>query len=302
MVHTEIFEQPLFEDYELLDSGNARKLERFGKRILDRPDPQALWEPLDPEAWARADLRFERESDRGGRWEGRLRSRREEHQWPLAFGEARFLIRPTPFKHVGLFPEQASNWVWTAERLRALAAGEVRRGGARPRLLNLFGYTGAGSVLAAKAGAEVTHVDASRTTLAWMRENLEQSGLAGDAVRIVLEDALRFVRREVRRGSRYAGVLLDPPHYGRGPKGETWRFEEDIAALLRETSRLLAEESFLVLSTYSIGLSPLSLHGLLSELEGGEVRAGELALPHAASSTEGAPRLLPCGCCARWWR
>ena len=296
MVHTEIFEQPLFEDYELLDSGNGRKLERFGKRVLDRPDPQALWEPGEPAAWAGADLRFERESDRGGRWERPSRSRpgKLEAQWPLSFGEARFHIRPTPFKHVGLFPEQASNWVWTEERLRALGAGS---GAERPRVLNLFGYTGAGSVLAAQAGAEVTHVDASRTTLAWMRENLELSGLANDAVRIVLEDALRFVRREVRRGSRYAGVLLDPPHYGRGPKGEKWRFEDDIAPLLRETSQLLAEQSFLVLSTYAIGFSPLSLHGLLSELEGGEVRTGELALPHANGS-----RLLPCGFCARWWR
>ncbi len=300
MVQTEIFEHPFFEDYELLDSGNGRKLERFGARVLDRPDPQALWEPRVPAEWEAADLRFVRESDRGGLWERPGRSFTSstglEAQWPVAFGEARFLIRPTPFKHVGLFPEQASNWVWTAQRIEALA-----RNGPRPRVLNLFGYTGAGSVLAAQSGAEVTHIDASRSSLAWMRENLESSGLASDAIRIVLEDALRFVRREVRRGSRYAGLLIDPPHYGRGPKGEKWRFEMDIAPLIREAGQLLAEESFLVLSTYAIGFSPLSLHGLLSELDGGEVRTGELALPHRPH--EGlAKRLLPCGFCARWQR
>jgi len=291
MVQTEIFEQPVFEDYELIDSGNGRKLERFGHRILDRPDPQALWEPSSSESWERADLRFERESDRGGRWErpSRTVARPTEAQWPVAFGEARLLIRPTPFKHVGLFPEQASNWVWVAE--------ELERMGERPRLLNLFGYTGAGSVLAAKAGARVTHVDASRTTLAWVRDNLELSGLPADGIRIVLEDALRFVRREVRRGARYAGILIDPPHYGRGPKGEKWRFEFDIQALIREASKLLAENSFLVLSTYAIGFSALSLYGLLAELEGGRARTGELALVETRGD-----RLLPCGSCARWQR
>lgn len=302
MPRLQIFEHPPFAGHELLDSGGGRKLERFGSRVLDRPDPQALWRPAAPERWAEADLRFVRESDRGGRWEpgrGRGAGRRgsggartgpgSEPGWTVGFGGATLRVRPTPFKHVGLFPEQAANWVWMADELARL--------GEHPRVLDLFGYTGAASVLAALAGAEVTHVDASKKTLAWLRENLVLSGLGEKAVRVVLDDALAFVRREARRGVRYDGILLDPPHFGRGPKGERWQFEDDAAGLVEVCAELLAERAFLVLSTYAIGFSPLSLLGLLGELEGGEVEAGELALPETAGG-----RLLPCGFCARWRR
>lgn len=292
---------PPFPEHELLDSGGGEKLERFGALLLRRPDPQALWRKrlAEPE-WERADLRFVRESDRGGRWEAREGAhplaRAAEPRWPIRFAGATFVLRPTPFKHVGIFPEQAANWA-LFERFER---GEAER---RPALLNLFGYTGAASVLAARAGWSVTHVDASRLSLAWLRENLAASGLAEEAVRVVLDDALGFARRELRRGARYEAVLLDPPHHGRGPKGERWQLEEGLAPLVETAARLVAERSFLVLSTYAVGLSPLALANLLEdqrELLGGASEVGELALRESGDPRSA--RLLPAGFCARWAR
>jgi 23S rRNA (cytosine1962-C5)-methyltransferase len=283
------FEPAPFPDHALLDSGGGEKLERFGALVLARPDPQALWRRrLEAPAWSSADLTFVRESDRGGRWEPRTHDALK-NGWTVAFEGARLRIRPTPFKHVGLFPEQAANWLWTRPLLAAL--------GPRPRLLNLFGYTGAASVLGALWGAEVTHVDASKTVLAWTQENARLSGLAEDALRVVLDDVLAFARREVRRGARYHGILLDPPHYGRGPRGEKWQLEFGLAPLVEACGKLLAERSFLVLSCYAVGYSPLALVNLLGDLEGGDVEAGELVLRE-----EGGARLLPCGFTARWRR
>jgi 23S rRNA (cytosine1962-C5)-methyltransferase len=287
------FDAPAWSDYALLDSGGGEKLERFGAVVLRRPDPQALWRrALGPEAWEAAELVFVRESDRGGRWEpaphASAAARRGE--WALGFEAARFLVRPTPFKHLGVFPEQATNWCWA----RALHAAF---GAPRPKLLNLFGYSGVASVLAAQAGYEVTHVDASKSAIAWTRDNAQASGLAPDALRVLVDDALGLARREARRGARYSVVLLDPPHYGRGPKGETWQFEDHMAELLEAVRGLLAERAAVALSTYAIGCSPLTLANLLSDLGAGEVAASELAL-------HGAPglRALPAGFCARWWR
>jgi len=285
-----------FPDHALLDSGDAEKLERFGGVVLRRPDPQALWKPRLPSSeWDRADLAFVRESDRGGRWEARRgadpRARGEKPVWDVTFDACRFRIRPTPFKHVGLFPEQATNW-------RLLAELRAHFGVERPRMLDLFGYTGAASIVAAKSGYDVTHVDASKTSLSWARENAAASGLAEDAVRWVLDDALAYARREVRRGSKYHVLLLDPPHFGRGPKGETWRFEEGIAPLVEAARELVEARALAVLSTYAIGCSPLALENLLGSFGPGELEAGELALPE-----EGADgRRLPAGFCARWSR
>ncbi len=292
------FEHPPLAAHALLDSGEGEKLERFGDVVLVRPDPMALWRRRrPPEEWAAADLVFVRESDRGGRWETRKgahpAARGPEPAWTVEVHGARLEIRPTPFKHVGLFPEQAANWAWLEERRPELARDE-------PRLLNLFGYTGAASILAARAGWQVTHVDASRSALAWARENAERSEVPAEAIRFLLDDASGFARREVRRGSRYEGILLDPPHYGRGPKGERWQFETGIAPLLEACGELLAEGSLLVLSAYAIGTSPLAFANLLGELEGGTVEAGELALPEEGDT--GPPRRLPCGFCARWSR
>lgn len=285
-----------FADHALLDSGNAEKLERFGGVVLRRPDPQALWSPrLAADAWRRADLTFVRESDRGGRWDARdgadPRARGAKPQWDVAFDACRFRIRPTPFKHVGLFPEQAANWRWI-ESARASLGAE------RPRMLDLFGYTGAASIVAARAGFDVTHVDASRTSLDWAAENAALSGLASDAVRWVLDDALAYARRETRRGRKYHAIVLDPPHYGRGPKGETWQFEDGIAALVAAARELLAERALVVLSTYAIGCSPLALENLVASFGPGDVEAGELALLEQGAGG----RRLPAGFCARWSR
>lgn len=293
MTRPSLFPTPELQDHALLDSGGGEKLERFGRVLLRRPDPQALWSPaLAPEEWARADLVFVRESDRGGRWEpgpsASAEARRGE--WSVRAETGTFLVRPTPFKHVGVFPEQHDNWRLVARSARAF---DVER----PRLLNLFGYTGVASVLAAQVGYEVTHVDASRTSIAWTRENAAASGLAPDALRVLVEDALQFARREVRRASRYHVVLLDPPHYGRGPKGERWQFEDDAAELVGIVGELLHERALVVLSTYAIGCSPLALENLLAELGGGARAAGELGLRAEADG-----RVLPAGFCARWSR
>jgi len=293
-----VFAQTEFADYELIDSGDGEKLERYGDVVVRRPDPQALWRRRAQAGEWSAHLAFERDPDSGGkrgRWieskSAPAHARGENAEWTIGWRDAKCIVRPTPFKHLGLFPEQAANWAWSLE-LRAAFGAE------RPRMLNLFGYTGVASIVAARAGYEVTHVDASKASLAWMRENARASGLADDALRIVLDDALAFARREVRRGARYSAILLDPPHYGRGPKGEVWQFEDHIAPMLGACRELLAERAFLVLSTYAIGFSPLALHNLLAEFAGARVEVGELALRER--ELPGAPaRLLPCGFCAR---
>lgn len=302
-VQPSIFESPTLSSYALLDSGGAEKLERFGSVLLRRPDPQALWRPrLSPGAWGAADLTFVRESDRGGRWAARAGAAREARgdspSWKIREGEATFLIKPTPFKHVGLFPEQASNWT-AIETLRKEfeAAGE-----ARPRLLNLFGYTGAASVLAARAGWDVTHVDASKTAITWTVDNAEATGLGRNSMRVICEDAMRFARREVRRGSTYHVVLLDPPHYGRGPKGEVWQLEDHLAELVETAGAIAAPKSMVVLSTYAVGYSPLAFQNLFADLGAGQTEAGELAIPESTSDETLAPRFLPAGFCARWAR
>ncbi len=296
------FAHPPFPDHALLDSGEGERLESFGPVVLRRPDPQALWrQRLPRERWDAAHLSFRRDPESGGRrgtWvtsaDAPAQARGRAPVWTVRWRSATCLVRPTPFKHVGLFPEQAANWAW-------IEAAAANLGSQRPRLLNLFGYTGVASIVALRAGFEVTHVDASRSSLSWARENLKASGLAGDSVRVLLEDALSFARRELRRGARYQGVLLDPPHHGRGPKRERWQLEEQLAPLIEACAGLLGEQSFLVLSTYAVGCSPLAFANLLDQLPGGQVEAGELALPEAGAGN--APRRqLPCGFCARFWR
>ena len=297
------FPFPGFPDYALLDSGGGEKLERYGAVRVRRPDPQALWRRrLDEQAWRSADLAFERDPSSGGRrgrWIAGARAAAElrvaEPRWSVRWQGAVCVVRPTPFKHLGLFPEQAANWAWIGARAGRFDARQ-------PRLLNLFGYTGLASIVAVGAGYEVTHVDASRSSLAWARENARASGLEESAFRVVLEDARAFCAREVRRGARYEAVLLDPPHHGRGPKGETWQFEEHLAELLESCGRLLAERAFLVLSAYAFGTSPLALANLLADLPPGEVQAGELALPEEVGEAATPPRSLPCGFCARYTR
>jgi 23S rRNA (cytosine1962-C5)-methyltransferase len=293
-----VFEARGIAGYALLDSGGGEKLERFGDVVLRRPDPQALWgRRQGPERWKGADLTFVRESDRGGRWEARPGAPAiavgKAPRWPFDLGRARLWIRPTPFKHVGLFPEQASTWE-LLEKVRPSLPE-------RPQLLNLFAYTGASSLVATSLGFAVTHVDASRAALDWARQNAELSSAPPAAIRWVLDDARAFARREAKRGTQYAGILLDPPHYGRGPKGEKWQLEEHLADLLGVCRRLLSPAAFLVLSTYAVGYSPITLANLLNDLGEGRVEAGELTLPEESLPDEGS-RMLPCGQCARWYR
>lgn len=303
MVH--VLAAPELTGYALIDSGAGEKLERFGEVTLRRPDPQALWRKGRPDTvWDSADLTFVRESDRGGSWCSREDAPRcargDDPEWAIEHEGARFLIRPTPFKHVGLFPEQVANWSLVQEAGQALGLRE-------PRMLNLFGYTGAASVLAARSGFAVTHVDASKTSITWAVDNAEASGLGRSALRVVCEDALRFARRAARRGSEYEVILLDPPHYGRGPKGEVWRLEEHLAELIETAETIAADDALIVLSTYAVGYSPLAFARMLEGLDQGSaetrVEAGELAIPERSFAGPNAPeRLLPAGFCARWAR
>lgn len=248
---------PVLKEYELLDSGDFEKLERFGRYVTRRPEPQAIWHrSLPEEAWRqRADAAFLRDARSDERGEWRLKPQTPD-RWVVAYDyeEMRLRMRMglTSFKHVGIFPEQAANWNFIYDRCRALAAA-----GRKPRLLNLFAYTGGATLAARAAGAEATHVDSVKQVVTWARENMELSGL--DGVRWIVEDALKFVRREVRRGSRYDAIVLDPPAYGRGADGEKWILEEHIGEMLACCAQLLSsdEGAFLVLNLYSMGLSAM---------------------------------------------
>jgi 23S rRNA (cytosine1962-C5)-methyltransferase len=268
-------------DYALLDSGGGRKLERYGPYKVVRPEPQCLWTPALPaSAWEAADAVFDpTDEEDAGRW--RFQGRPKE-AWPLGWGDVRFTGRFTAFRHLAFFPEQAANWEWLDAKVRA-------RGG-QPRVLNLFGYTGVASLVMAAAGAAVTHVDASKKAVAWARENAELSGLADRPIRWITEDARKYVQREVRRGSTYDGIILDPPKYGRGPGGEVWRLFEDLPELARLCGELLSENaSFLVLNAYAERISGAALSGLLAEVlagRGGTIEWGELALAQEDGARE----------------
>jgi 23S rRNA (cytosine1962-C5)-methyltransferase len=263
-----------WSDYALLDSGGGRKLERYGPYSVVRPEPQAMWAPrLPDEAWAKADAVFDPSDDEdAGKW--RFRGKPKE-SWPMAWGQVRFHSRFTAFRHLAFFPEQAANWAWLDERVRAFRHGQ-------PRILNLFGYTGVASLVCAAAGAHVTHVDASKKAVGWARENAALSELEDRPIRWICEDARRYVQREVRRGSRYDGIILDPPKYGRGPDGEVWRLFEHLPELSALCAELLSENaSFMLLNAYAERISGAALSSLmLSKLPGrpGVIDWGELTL------------------------
>ena len=260
-------------DYALLDSGGGRKLERYGPYTVVRPEPQAMWTPRLPgSAWEKADAVFNpSDEEDAGNW--RFKGKPQE-SWPMAWGEAKFHARFTAFRHLAFFPEQAANWAWLDERLRATPG--------QPKVLNLFGYTGVASLVCAAAGAHVTHVDASKKAIGWARENAALSGLEDRPIRWICEDARRYVQREVRRGSRYDGIILDPPKYGRGPDGEVWRLFENLPELAALCTELLSENaSFLLLNAYAERISGAALSSLLaSNLQdrGGRIDWGELTL------------------------
>jgi len=281
-------------DHALVDCGDGRKLERYGQRLLIRPEPQCLWAPrLPQDTWTGANAVFEAADDEeAGRW--RFTGAMSE-TWPMAWRDINFHARFTAFRHLGVFPEHAANWEWIGNRIR----GSLREF----RLLNLFGYTGIASLAAAKAGASVTHVDASKRAVGWARENAALSGLADAPIRWLIEDARKWVTREVRRGARYDGIVLDPPKYGRGPSGEVWRLYEDLPDLIAGCAALLADEaSFLLLNAYSERLTGLALAHLTAEALGpraGAVDWGELALREEAPE-EGDARAVGVSFFARW--
>lgn len=274
-----------WDDYGLIDSGDGRKLERYGPYRFIRPEPQALWRPAETE-W-RADGEFTGGSDEegGGRWQ---LSPHVPERWALARGPVRFHAANTAFRHLGFFPDMAPHWDWLAERIRP---GD--------RMLNLFGYTGVGSLVGAAAGAQVTHVDASKKSVAAARENAALSGLAEAPVRWLVDDALKFLRREARRGSRYQGIIMDPPKYGRGPDGEVWNLDRDLAEAVRLAAELLADDArFLILTVYAVRMSALSIGRLLAEAtaaHGGTVEQGDMATREEARGG-----LLPTAIFARW--
>lgn len=279
--------------YELLDSGDGRRFERYGTVTLVRPEPNALWRPRRPATeWESADATFDPQASEAARaWRG---GALPPHGWPLDHGALRFEARLTPFRHTGIFPEQAVNWQWCADQI--LAAPEA------PNVLHLFAYTGIGTLAAAAAGAKVTHVDASRPAMGWARKNQRLSAMEEAPIRWLVDDVVKFVRREVRRGRQYEGIILDPPAFGRGPKGEIWRFSEGLPALLEVLAALLSPEArFFLLNAYAVTESAVVLRNLVEQTvggRGGTLEAGELALRE--SGRDG--RLLPTSLFARWSR
>ncbi len=278
-----------WRDYELLDCSSGEKLERWGTQLLVRPDPQVIWNtPRTHPGWKNHAGRYVRSSRGGGTWENRSMP---DH-WTVSWRELTFQVKPMNFKHTGLFPEQAANWDWARERIRA--AG-------RPvRVLNLFAYTGGATLACASAGASVCHVDAARGMVQWARENARSSGLEKAPIRWIVDDCAKFVQREIRRGRTYDALILDPPSYGRGPSGEVWKLEENLYPFLELVCGVLSPEPlFVILNSYTTGLAPGVLTYLLETLLcprfGGAVISGELGLPVSGSGL-----ILPCGSTGRW--
>ena len=279
-----------WKDYELIDCANGERLERWGDFILIRPDPQILWktEKKDPR-WRQAHARYLRSNTGGGRWDV---YRRLPEQWNIAYGENTFHIKTMGFKHTGIFPEQAVNWDMTAA---------IIRGAGRPvRMLNMFAYTGCATVTALRAGAEVAHVDASKGMVQWARENAALSGVADRPVRWLVDDCKKFAEREIRRGSRYDIVVMDPPSYGRGPGGEVWKLENEVYGLVETCTKLLSDRPLLFLiNSYTTGLSPAVMGYMLGALMlprfGGRVAADEIGLPVTNGGL-----ILPSGASAYW--
>ncbi len=278
-----------WKDYELIDCGGGEKLERWGDRLLVRPDPQAIWNPPRRHpGWRKPDGKYLRSDTGGGHWE-------KNHlpgQWQVRYKTLTFQVKPMNFKHTGLFPEQAANWDFAMERIRA--AG-------RPvSVLNLFAYTGGATVACARAGASVCHVDAAKGMVQWARENAKISGLEDAPVRWIVDDCAKFVEREIRRGRSYDAIIMDPPSYGRGPTGEVWKLEDSLYPFVELCSKVLSDSPlFLILNSYTTGLAPgvltYLLETLISKKFGGRTESQELGLPVTESGL-----VLPCGATGRW--
>ena len=277
-----------WKDYEVLDTSEGEKLERWGDYLLVRPDPQVIWNtPKELPGWRKMNGHYHRSSKGGGEWEFFDLPK----QWEIAYKELRFNLKPFSFKHTGLFPEQAVNWDWFSDK--------IRNAGRPVKVLNLFAYTGGATLAAAAAGAAVTHVDASKGMVNWAKENAKSSSLEEAPIRWLVDDCMKFVEREIRRGNHYDGIIMDPPSYGRGPKGEIWKIEDSIYDFIRLCTKILSDDPlFFLVNSYTTGLAPAVLTYMLStELKrfGGHVDSQEIGLPVTKTGL-----VLPCGASGRW--
>ena len=271
-------------DYELLDCSHGERLERWGERILIRPDPQVIWQtPKQHSAWRSHDARYERSATGGGSW----KKNQLPEKWPIRYGDLSFNVSLLNFKHTGLFPEQAINWEYISEKIR-LSEKKVN-------LLNLFSYTGGATLAAAAAGASVCHVDAARGMVMRARENAAISGLQDKPIRWIVEDCTKFIKREIRRGRKYNALIMDPPSYGRGPTGEIWKLEDELYGFLKLCTELLSSEPlFILINSYTTGLAPSSLTYIAQSVFGGQAQSRELGLPVSSTGL-----YLPCGASCR---
>lgn len=277
-----------WKDYELIDCSRGEKLERWGEHLLVRPDPQAIWNtPRVNRGWKHPDARYARSNTGGGQWA----SKNVPERWQVRYGDLTLNVGLMNFKHTGIFPEQAANWDFAME--------QIRTAGRPIRVLNLFAYTGGATVACAKAGASVCHVDAAKGMVAWAKDNLAASGLAGAPVRFIVDDVMKFVLREQRRGRTYHGILMDPPSYGRGPNGEMWKIEDNLYPLVEECVKLLdGEARFFLINSYTTGLAPSVLSNVLKcslGKRGGKIESDEVGLPITRGGM-----VLPCGASGRW--
>ncbi len=280
-----------WKDYELIDCGGGEKLERWDKYILIRPDPQAIWQtPRSDPRWEKANARYARSATGGGQWA----KRDVPERWTARYKGLTFHVKPMNFKHTGLFPEQAANWDFCGDL--------IRKAGRPVSVLNLFAYTGGATVACAAAGASVCHVDAAKGMVAWAKENAQTSGVADRPIRWIVDDCGKFAQREIRRGHKYDGIIMDPPSYGRGPSGEVWKLEENLWPFVELVTQLLSDEPlFFLINSYTTGLAPSVLTYILETLVtkkyGGHTESQELGLPVTHTGLA-----LPCGATGRWFR
>ena len=278
-----------WKDYEVIDTSSGEKLERWGDYLLVRPDPQVIWntDKSNP-GWRKKNGHYHRSTKGGGEWE----FFNLPEQWSINYKSLTFNLKPFSFKHTGLFPEQAVNWDWFGNK--------IRNAGRPVKVLNLFAYTGGATLAAAAAGAQVTHVDASKGMVGWAKENAVSSGLGDAPIRWLVDDCVKFVEREIRRGNKYDGIIMDPPSYGRGPKGEIWKIEEAIYPLVQLCEQLLSDDAlFFLINSYTTGLAPAVLTYMIGTAicpkHGGKVEADEIGLPVTSTGL-----VLPCGASGRW--
>ena len=277
-----------WKDYEILDMANGEKLERWKDVVLVRPDPQIIWkDKMFPNKWKNINAKYIRSNTGGGRWEY---SKKMPQSWQIEYGKLKFNIKPMGFKHTGLFPEQAVNWDWMIEK--------IKNSKKQIKVLNLFAYTGGATVACLYAGASVCHVDSSKGMVSWAKENVISSGLEKKKVRYIVDDVIKFVKREIKRGNKYDAIIMDPPSYGRGSNGEVWQFEKDLYGLIQLCIQVLSDNPlFLLINSYTTGISSKVLENILNITihKKGNISSGEIGLPMTNSKL-----VLPCGIYGRW--